>query len=53
VTAIAYKYKIGNRSKYNDIAYDMVCEIVESDQISSLLGELAANLADIYTKGLL
>jgi hypothetical protein len=50
---IAYNHKIGDRSKHIDVAYHLVCENVESGQISLLQVEWRENLADIYTKGLL
>jgi hypothetical protein len=49
---IAYDHKIGDRSKYIDIAYHLVRQNVESGQISLLQVESAKNLADICTPGL-
>jgi hypothetical protein len=49
---IAYNHKIGDRSKYIDIAYYLVRENIESGRISLLQVESAENLADICTKGL-
>jgi hypothetical protein len=49
---IAYNNKTGDRSKHIDIAYHLVCENVQSRQISLLSGESTENLADICTKRL-
>jgi hypothetical protein len=49
---IIYNHKIGDRSKYIDIVYHLVCENVESGRISLLQAESAASLADICTNGL-
>jgi hypothetical protein len=49
---IAYNHKIGDRSKYINIAYQLVHESVESGRISLFHVESAENLADICTKGL-
>jgi hypothetical protein len=49
---IAYNGKIGDRSKYIDVAYHLVGENVECGRISLLQVEFAENLADICTKGL-
>jgi hypothetical protein len=44
---MAYKHKIGNRSKHINVAYHVVCENVESGLISLLQFESAENLVDI------
>jgi hypothetical protein len=49
---IAYNHKIGDRSKYIEIAYHLVGETVESGWISLLHVESGENLADICIKGL-
>jgi hypothetical protein len=49
---IAYNHKVGDRSKYIDIAYHFVRENVESVRISLLQVESAESLADSCTKGL-
>jgi hypothetical protein len=48
---IAYNHKIGDRSKYIDVAYHLVRENVESGRICLLQVELDAILAYICTKG--
>jgi hypothetical protein len=48
---IAYNHKIGDRSKYIDIAYLVVHGNVKSGRISLLQVEWAENLANIYTIG--
>jgi hypothetical protein len=49
---IAYNHKIGDRSKYIDVAYHVVHENIESGRISLLQIESDENLADICPKGL-
>jgi hypothetical protein len=46
----AYNHKINNRSKYINIAYDLLHENVEPGPISLLKVESAENLVHIYTK---
>jgi hypothetical protein len=47
---IIYNHKIGDLSKYIDVAYYLVHENVESGQISQLQVESPESLDDICTK---
>jgi hypothetical protein len=49
---IADNNKLGDRSKYIDIAYHLVHENLESSRIGLLQVDFAENLADICTTGL-